>query len=69
MKKPDDRRGGLLGARSERPNDSHSAGEPDHVAPPHSITSSAVAISDGGMSSPSALAVFRLMASSNLVGS
>jgi hypothetical protein len=34
----------------------------------YSITSSAIASSDGGMSMPSAFAVFRLMVSSNLVG-
>ena len=34
----------------------------------HSITSSARASSDGGNSRPSALAVFRLMRNSNLVG-
>jgi CheY-like chemotaxis protein len=34
----------------------------------HSITSSAIASTPGGMVSPSALAVFRLMTSSNLVG-
>src|SRR3954454_24424333 len=33
----------------------------------HSITSSAMAISVGGISRPSAFAVFRLMANSNLV--
>ena len=36
--------------------------------PSHSITSSARARSEGGTSRPSALAVFRLMTSSNLVG-
>jgi hypothetical protein len=40
----------------------------DELAPPHSITSSALARSEGGMVSPSARAAFRLMASSNLVG-
>src|SRR6516162_3236656 len=41
-----------------------------HVEPPslHSITSSAIASTPGGMVSPSALAVLRLMSSSNLVG-
>src|SRR6266516_1648834 len=39
-------------------------GHPPH----HSITSSARASSVGGISMPSALAVFRLMISSNLVG-
>ncbi len=35
---------------------------------PHSITSSAVASSDGGMVRPSALAVLRLITNSNVVG-
>src|SRR5262249_53702127 len=42
-----------------------------HASPPrrdHSITSSARASSCGGTSRPSALAVFRLITSSNLVG-
>ena len=38
------------------------------LPPPHSITSSARASSDGGTSRPSALAVLRLMTSSYLVG-
>src|SRR5262245_110465 len=38
------------------------------LQPLHSITSSASASTVGGMSRPSALAVFRLIASSNLVG-
>src|SRR3954462_987901 len=40
----------------------------DELAPLHSITSSANASSIGGTSSPSALAVLRLITSSNLVG-
>src|SRR5262249_33034643 len=40
----------------------------DELAPHHSTTASAVAISATGTFSPSALAVLRLMASSNLVG-
>src|SRR5262249_60226238 len=40
----------------------------DERAPPHSITSSAVASSFSGMSSPSACAVLRLLTNSNLVG-
>src|SRR5262249_19540440 len=47
-----------------------SAGEQrDELAPFHSITSSARASSDGGTSSASALAVLRLITSSNFVGS
>ena len=40
----------------------------DELAPPHSITSSARASSVAGTSRPSALAVLRLITSSNLVG-
>jgi hypothetical protein len=40
----------------------------DELPPPHWITSSASAISLSGISRPSALAVFLLMTSSNLVG-
>jgi hypothetical protein len=40
----------------------------DRTRPPHSITSSAVASSVCGTSMPSALAVFRLITNSNLVG-
>ena len=40
----------------------------DELPPPHSTTSSARASSVGGTSSPSALAVLRLITSSNLVG-
>src|SRR5260370_20623253 len=39
-----------------------------HLAAFHSITSSARATKVGGMAMPTALAVFRLMISSNLVG-
>src|SRR5262249_16299899 len=45
----------------------HAAEQRDEVAPLHSITSSAVARSVGGISTASALAVARLMTSSNLV--
>ena len=38
------------------------------IAPPHSTTSSAAARSDGGSVRPRALAAFRLMTNSNLVG-
>src|SRR3954470_8567557 len=40
----------------------------DEPAPFHSITSSARASNEGGISRPSALAVLRLITSSNLVG-
>ena len=40
----------------------------DKSAPPHSITSSARAINDGGTTTPINLAVLKLMASSNFTG-
>src|SRR5262249_7622402 len=66
--KSDHRRRLLLRARRERPCRSR-AEQGDELAPPdHSITSSARASSDGETSRPSAFAVLRLIASSNLVG-
>jgi hypothetical protein len=56
-----------LCTRCERPR-SRAAEQRDELASVHSITSSAVASSDGGTSSPSALAVLRLTTSSNLTG-
>src|SRR5262252_7743342 len=47
----------------------HAAEQRDELAPPHSRTSSARARSDDGSSIPSALAVLRLITSSNFVGS
>ncbi len=61
------RTGGLLRARRERPR-RRAADERDELAAPHSITSSALASSVAGTSRPSALAVLRLITSSNLVG-
>src|SRR5262249_35208016 len=61
-------RPGLLRARRERPCRRRAAEERDEFAPSHSITSSARAISVGGMARPIALAVIRLTISSNLVG-
>jgi putative ABC transport system substrate-binding protein len=58
-----------LCARGERPRGSVSCGKRNELAPPHSITSSAVASRDCGTLSPSTFAVLRLMTSSNLVGS
>src|ERR1700690_2199109 len=61
----------LLGARGERPkirSRRRAAEKRDELAPLHSITSFAVASSDGGMVRPSALAVLRLMINSYLVG-
>jgi hypothetical protein len=58
----------LLRARHERPRGS-GAKQRDELAPfDHSITSSARASTVGGNSRPSALAVFRLIASSYLFG-
>src|SRR5262249_18222703 len=57
----------LLRPRRERPS-GRAADERDELASPHSITSSARASNVGGMSKPSALAVFKLMTSSYLVG-
>src|SRR5215472_17487056 len=59
---------GRLRARRDRPR-RRAADQRDELAPPdHSITSSARAMSVGGTSRPSALAVVRLMTRSNLVG-
>src|SRR6516165_4533860 len=57
----------LLCPRDERPSN-RTAEKRNELAPPHSITSSARASTDGGIVRPSALAVVRLMTSSNLVG-
>src|SRR5260221_5417257 len=58
----------LLRARRERPRSRRAAEERDELAPLHSITSSAPASTACGNSTPSALAVLRLITSSNLVG-
>src|SRR4029077_16321352 len=56
----------LLRARREGGNDRRAADQRDEIAPPHhSITSSARASTEAGMSRPSALAVLRLITSSN----
>ena len=55
-------------ASSWRSSGASAAEQRDEVATPHSITSSARAISVGGTSRPSAFAVLRLMTNSNLVG-
>jgi hypothetical protein len=57
----------LLRARGERPR-RRTADQRDELAPLHSITSSARASTVGGISRPSALAVFRLISNSYLVG-
>src|SRR5262249_3944190 len=59
---------GLLRARRERPRRRSAAEQRDEGAAPHSITSSARASTVGGISRPSALAVFRLTTSSCFVG-
>src|SRR5262249_33154619 len=58
----------LLRARRERPRRRRAAEQRDELPSPHSITSSAVESNDGGTVRPSALAVLRLMTSSNLFG-
>ena len=58
---------GLLRPCREWPR-RRAAEQRDELAAFHSITSSARASSDGGTSKPSALAVFRLITSSYLVG-
>ena len=68
VKKSNHRHRRLLRARRERPRDRRAAEQRDELAPFHSITSSARASRVGGTSRPSALAVFRLMTSSYLVG-
>ena len=68
MEESDCRHRRLLRQHSERPVRSHPAEKRDELAPPHSITSSAVASSDGGTVRPSPLAVLRLMTRSYLVG-
>src|SRR6516162_4423282 len=59
---------GLLRTRRERPHSGPAAEQRYELAPPHSITSSAMASSCSGTSRPSAFAVLRLITSSNLVG-
>src|SRR5262245_30654695 len=58
----------LLRPCRDRPCRRRPAEQRDELAPLHSITSSARARSVVGTSSPSALAVLRLITSSNLVG-
>src|SRR5215831_4511167 len=55
----------LLRSRRERPSRRRAAEQRDELAPFHSITSSARSRNDSGMVSPSALAMVRLMTSSN----
>src|SRR5262245_40373717 len=67
VEKTDDRHHRLLRLRRERPCGCGAAHEPDEIAPSHSITSSAMATSDGGTVRPSVLAVSPLITNSNLV--
>jgi hypothetical protein len=57
----------LLRARCERPRHRRAAEQRHELAPLHSITSSAMASTPGGIVRPSILAVGALMTSSNLV--
>src|SRR5262249_41298048 len=57
----------LLRPGCQRPRGRRAPDERDEFAPPHSITSSARASSDGGTSRPNALAVIILITSSNLL--
>src|SRR5262249_26569917 len=56
------------GGRHVRPRGRRAAEQRDELAPLHSITSSAVASSFSGTVRPRLVAVFRLMANSNLTG-
>src|SRR5262245_50807679 len=67
VQEPNHRHRRLLRPRRERPHRC-AAEQRDELAPLHSITSSARASTDDGISSPSALAVLRLTTSSYLVG-
>ena len=58
---------GLLRAQTASSTRRRAAEKRDELAPPHSITSSAIESSAGGTSMPSARAVCRLMTNSNLV--
>src|SRR4029077_5379609 len=70
VEEADHRQRRLLRARNARPQQRcrRGAGQRNEIASPHSITSSAGAISVAGTVMPSALAVLRLMASTYLVG-
>src|SRR5262245_48087539 len=63
-----DHRHRWLRARRERPRLRRAAKQRDELAAPHSMTSSARASKVGGTVRPSALAVFKLITKSNLVG-
>src|SRR5882757_6306196 len=65
---PVDAPGQLLCACGQRPRRCRAAECHDKLPPLHSITSSARCSSDVGTSTPSAVAVFKLITNSNLVG-
>src|SRR3974390_1991599 len=66
--KSNDRHCRLLRTHREWPRRYRTTEKSDELAPLHSMTSSARASSAGGMVTPSAFAVLRLMTSSNIVG-
>src|SRR5262245_26239840 len=69
VEEPDDRHRRLLRPRRERPRGRSAPEQRDELATPdHSITSSARCWRNQGTSRPSALAVLRLITSSNFVG-
>src|SRR3981081_4608860 len=68
VEESDHRHSRLLPARRKRPRSRRATEQRDELAAPHSITSSARASRVAGTSRPSALAAFRLMISSYLVG-
>src|SRR5262245_32577436 len=68
VEKADHRNSWVLRVSCERPR-RRAAEQRDELAPPHSITSSAVNKRFGGIVRPRALAVLRLITSSYLVGS
>src|SRR6266511_4361975 len=63
-----DRHRRLLCPRCQRPPRRRAAEKRDELASFHSITSSARACKEGGTVTPSALATFRLITNSNVVG-
>src|SRR6516162_3126408 len=58
----------LLRARRDCPGSRRATQKRDQLAPPHSITSSAISRKSGVIVSPRAFAALRLMTSSNFVG-
>src|SRR5262245_66462290 len=68
VEKPDHRHCRLLRPRRGRPQRCCAAEHRDEIAPLHSITSSARKSKDSEIVNPNALAVLRLITSSNLTG-